>query len=187
MAHPQRVAPRSSRYEPSARPAPRPLYTEEQRRRRDASPWTKVQGVLAAAQFLVFVVSLALVLNALATGQGIELANASVVLKTLTLYAIMITGAIWEHDVFGQYLFAEPFFWEDVVSMGVIALHTWYLVALVTGSLAPRPLLLLALAAYAAYAVNAAQFLVKLRRARTERNTGVLPADGRPFVPVVQQ
>ena len=40
-----------------------PLYTPEQRRRRDATPWTLVQGVLAPIQFLVFVVSLALVLR----------------------------------------------------------------------------------------------------------------------------
>ncbi len=36
----------------------RPLYTPEQRRRRDASPWTLVQGVLAPLQFGVFLVSL---------------------------------------------------------------------------------------------------------------------------------
>jgi 3-vinyl bacteriochlorophyllide hydratase len=87
----------------------------------------------------------------------------------VTLYAIMVTGALWEHDVYGQYLFAEPFFWEDVVSMGVIALHTAYLVALASGALAPRPLLWLALAAYAAYAVNAGQFVAKFRRARLDR------------------
>ena len=48
-----------------------PLYTEAERRRRDASPWTLVQGVLAPLQFLVFLVSLALVLRYLATGNGL--------------------------------------------------------------------------------------------------------------------
>ncbi|PPD15200.1 MAG: 2-vinyl bacteriochlorophyllide hydratase, partial [Methylocystis sp.] len=46
----------------------RPLYTAEERRRRDASVWTLVQGVLAPAQFFVFLVSLILVLRYLATG-----------------------------------------------------------------------------------------------------------------------
>jgi 3-vinyl bacteriochlorophyllide hydratase len=147
----------------------RPLYTPDERRRRDASRWTLVQGILAALQFLVFLASLGLVLRALLSGEGVGLANASVVAKTVTLYAIMVTGALWEHDVYGQYLFAEPFFWEDVVSMGVIALHTAYLVALASGALAPRPLLWLALAAYAAYAVNAGQFVAKFRRARLDR------------------
>jgi 3-vinyl bacteriochlorophyllide hydratase len=132
-----------------------------------------VQGVLAALQFLVFLASLALVLRTLVTGTGLGLASASVILKTATLYTIMVTGALWERDVYGQYLFAEPFFWEDVVSMGVIALHTAYVVAWWTDALAPRPLLLLALAAYGAYAINAAQFVAKFRRARADRKGDV--------------
>lgn len=146
----------------------KPLYTPAQRVRRDQSRWTIVQGVLAAVQFLVFLASLALVLYALVTGRGYAIATGSVVVKTLTLYAIMLTGAAWEKDVFGQWLFADAFFWEDVVSMLVIALHTSYVVALVFGLLAPRALLVLALAAYASYAVNAMQFLVKFRHARQD-------------------
>jgi len=146
------------------------LYTQEERRRRDASPWTLVQGILAPLQLLAFLVSLALVLRFLATGHGETAATVSVVVKTGFLYAIMITGSLWERDVFGKYLFARPFFWEDVVSMGVIALHTAYLFALVTGSLAVRERMWLALAAYSTYIVNALQFLLKLRAARLQAN-----------------
>jgi 3-vinyl bacteriochlorophyllide hydratase len=138
-----------------------PLYTPEQRLRRDASAWTLVQGVLAPLQFVVFAASVVLVLRYLATGAGYELATASVV-----LYTIMVTGCIWEKVVFGVYLFAEAFFWEDVFSMLVLALHTAYLAALFGGWLAPQGLMLLALAAYAAYLINATQFLLKLRAAR---------------------
>jgi len=143
-----------------------PLYTPEQRRRRDASPWTRVQGVLAPLQFAVFLVSLYLVLDYLASGEGFLIATLSVVIETLVLYAIMVTGSLWERDVFGRYLFARPFFWEDVVSIGVLALHSAYLVALLTGALGPRELMVLALAAYASYVINAAQFVLKLRAAR---------------------
>ena len=152
---------------PGDRPA-RPLYTATERLRRDASPWTLVQGVLAPAQFAIFLVSLALVLRALATGQGQLAAEASVVVKTLALYAIMVTGSIWEKAVFGRWLFAPAFYWEDMVSMLVLALHTAYLAALVTGALGAQALLILALAAYATYLVNAGQFLLKLRSARLE-------------------
>src|SRR3954471_11561635 len=138
-----------------------PLYTPEERRRRDTSPWTLVQGILAPVQFVVFLASLCLVLRYLATGEGLGLATASVVVKTLTLYAIMITGCIWEREVFGRYLFAPAFFWEDVFSMLVLALHTAYLAALFTGWLTPTEQILLALAAYASYAINATQFLLK--------------------------
>lgn len=143
-----------------------PLYTPEQRRRRDASPWTYVQGVLAPLQFLVFLISLALVVRYLATGAGETAATVSIVIKTLVLYAIMITGSIWEREVFGRYLFAPLFFWEDVVSILVLALHTAYLFALITNWMDVRAQMVLALVAYAAYVINAAQFLLKLRAAR---------------------
>jgi 3-vinyl bacteriochlorophyllide hydratase len=125
-------------------------------------------------QFLVFLVSLVLVLRTLATGEGAFAANASIILKTLLLYTIMVTGSLWEKDVFGKYLFAPAFFWEDAVSFIVIALHTAYLVCLLTGYLTETGLLILALVAYAAYVANAAQFLLKLRAARLERPSSAL-------------
>jgi 3-vinyl bacteriochlorophyllide hydratase len=125
-----------------------------------------VQGVLAPLQFLVFLASACLVLRYLATGEGLTAATISIVLKTLVLYTIMVTGSLWEHDVYGRYLFAPAFFWEDAVSMLVIALHTAYLGALATNWLSPRGQMFLALAAYAAYVVNATQFVLKLRAAR---------------------
>jgi 3-vinyl bacteriochlorophyllide hydratase len=146
------------------------LYTAKQRQRRDASRWTLVQGVLAPLQFLVFLVSLALVLRYLVTGEGFGAATASILLKTAVLYTIMITGSIWEHEIFGRYLFARAFFWEDVVSILVLALHTGYAIALFGGWLGGRQLMLLALSAYLTYVVNAAQFLIKLRAARREQS-----------------
>lgn len=136
--------------------------------RRDNTYWTFVQGILAPIQFFVFLGSLGYVLRYLATGEGLETANHSVVAKTLVLYTIMITGCIWEKVVFGRYLFAPSFFWEDVFSMLVLALHTAYLLALATGALSASQLMGLALAAYAAYVVNAAQFILKLRSARLD-------------------
>ena len=142
------------------------LYTAEQRQRRDASVWPLVQGVLAPLQFLVFLFSLILVLRYLSTGAGETLATASVLLKTALLYAIMITGSLWEKDVFGEYLFVDMFFWEDVVSMLVMILHTWYVVAVLFGWYGAVGQSYLALAAYFTYVINAAQFLWKFRLAR---------------------
>ena len=147
---------------------PQPLYTVEERARRDASVWTFVQGVLAPVQFLVFLVSLGLVLRYLSTGEGLALALWSIVIKTVTLYTIMITGCIWEKVVFGRYLFAPAFYWEDIFSMLVLALHTAYLAALATDAVSARNLMYLALAAYLAYVINAGQFIWKLRMARLD-------------------
>jgi 3-vinyl bacteriochlorophyllide hydratase len=144
------------------------LYTEEQRARRDNSIWTTIQGVLAPLQFLVFLVSLSLVVRYLITGAGYDAATISILIKTVFLLTIMVTGAIWEKVVFGQYLFAPAFFWEDVFSFLVIALHLAYVWVLWTGVLSSNDQMWLALAAYAAYVINAGQFLWKLRVARLE-------------------
>jgi 3-vinyl bacteriochlorophyllide hydratase len=157
----------------SARPA-MPLYTEEQKRLRDKSPWTIVQGVLAPLQLLAFLVSVYFVLRFLSTGEGEQAATISIFVKTAFLYLIMYTGAIWEREVFGVWIFAKPFFWEDAVSIVVIALHTAYIAAWVFDFVSVRDQMLIALAAYAAYVVNAMQFFLKLREARRQSEIAAL-------------
>ncbi|TFL19317.1 2-vinyl bacteriochlorophyllide hydratase [Jannaschia formosa] len=152
----------------SIRPEPFRLYSPEERARRDATRWTLVQGVLAPVQFAVFLVSLALVARFLLTGEGYVATTASVVIKTLVLLTIMVTGSIWEKVVFGHWLFAPAFFWEDVVSFGVIALHLAYVAMILSAAFSPAAEMACALAAYAAYLVNAVQFVWKLRMARLE-------------------
>jgi len=118
----------------------------------------------------------------MATSEGFALATWSIVVKTLVLYTIMITGAIWEKVVFGRYLFAPAFFWEDAFSMLVLALHTAYLAAVFMGWGTPLEQMILALAAYAAYVINAAQFVLKLRAARLDERAarGTAPASLSP-------
>ena len=144
------------------------MYTPAQRARRDSTIWTLVQGILAPVQFLVFGISLVLVLRFLTTGEGEQAADISILLKTAVLYTIMITGSIWEKVVFDEWLFAESFFWEDVFSMAVLALHTAYVVMLWNDWGTAETRMFVALAAYAAYVVNAVQFLWKLRLARLQ-------------------
>lgn len=127
-----------------------------------------VQGVLAPIQFLIFGVSLFLVIRFLVAGEGRAAAEISIVLKTLALYAIMITGSVWEKAVFDKWLFAKPFFWEDVFSMAVLTLHTAYMIMLFLGYGSSQDRMYMALAAYAAYVINAGQFLYKLRMARLQ-------------------
>ena len=141
------------------------LYTAEEKKRRDETIWTLVQGVLAPLQFFVFLVSTYLVIRYLNTGEGYQIATISIIFKTSILMLIMVTGAIWEKVVFGQYLLAPAFFWEDIVSFFVIFLHIAYVLALWINLFSEQQLMLLALVAYVAYFVNALQFLIKLRAA----------------------
>jgi len=170
MARPFAANTGSSGYPEGTR---RTVYDPAERARRDATPWTMVQAVLAPVQFAVFLVSLALVLVSLRTGALEGAATASVLIKTGVLYTIMVTGALWENAVFGRYLFAPSFFWEDVVSFAVIALHTAYVVMVAFGIGSVTLQFAVALAAYAVYVVNAAQFLIKMRIARKELAAGV--------------
>lgn len=144
------------------------LYTAEEKKRRDETIWTLVQGVLAPLQFFVFLVSTYLVIRYLNTGEGYQIATISIIFKTSILMLIMVTGAIWEKVVFGQYLLAPAFFWEDIVSFFVIFLHIAYVLALWINLFSEQQLMLLALVAYVAYFVNALQFLIKLRAARMQ-------------------
>ncbi|MEM6848560.1 MAG: 2-vinyl bacteriochlorophyllide hydratase [Pseudomonadota bacterium] len=162
------LAPAQSHWPSASKSGPRPVYTTAERARRDATVWTAVQAVLAPLQFLVFLVSLVLVLTALFADIEHTAAAISVVLKTAILLTIMLTGSIWEKVVFGKFLFAPSFFWEDVVSMAVIALHLAYVAALLAGWGTASDQLWIALAAYVAYAINAAQFLFKMVRAKRE-------------------
>jgi len=159
---------------PTKRARPPYLYSPAERKRRDATRWTLVQGVLAPIQFLAFLASLMLVLHYLYTGTFLEAATISILIKTTLLITIMVTGAIWEYEVFGQYLFAPAFFWEDVFSFLVIALHCVYVIVLLTGAADARTQMLIALAAYFTYVINATQFLMKLRAARLEAPTPAL-------------
>ena len=142
------------------------LYTPSQRIIRDRTVWTKVQGILAPLQFTVCIISLFLVVRYLSAGEGYYAATVSIIIKSFLLFLIMITGAIWEKVVFGQFLFAEAFFWEDVVSFFVIFFHGLYLYVLLTGDFSPTTQMSVALFAYFLYLINAFQFLRKLRLAR---------------------
>ena len=144
------------------------LYTPAERARRDATVWTLVQGILAPIQLLTCVGSAILVLHWFRTGELLAWATGSVILKTALLYTIMVTGSIWEKVVFDKWLFAHAFFWEDVVSFVVIAMHTLYLVMLLGGYGSTETRLALALSAYVVYLVNATQFILKLKAARRQ-------------------
>ena len=151
------------------------LYTDEERVRRDNTKWTLVQGVLAPLQFVVFLVSLYFVLNYLLYGTFLYAASISVVIKTFVLCLIMVTGSLWEKAVFDKYLFAKPFYWEDVVSIFVVFLHLLYLFVYFMDFLSVKSQLFVALLAYFAYVINAIQFLFKFKLARNQNGKNLFP------------
>jgi 3-vinyl bacteriochlorophyllide hydratase len=143
-------------------------YTPEQLARRDASIWTRVQAVLAPIQFLAFIISFGLVVRYLATGEGYEIATASVLVKIAMLWAITITGMIWEKEIYGRYFMAQEFFWEDLGNLVAIITHNLYFVAQALGW-SREALMTLMLLAYCTYLVNCAQFVVRGIQAGRQR------------------
>ena len=140
-----------------------PRYTPEQLEKRNTSVWTKVQGILAPIQFVVFIAGLVVTLM-YKSGTGIDnfaWVTIFVILKTLVFLLIFITGALFEKDVFDEYVFAPEFFWEDVGSTIAIVIHLSYFVLFYMG-LDENTLIWTALLAYLSYLINAAQFLFRL-------------------------
>ena len=143
-------------------------YSAEQLEKRDRSKWTKVQAILAPIQFLVFLISLALVIRYLVTGNGYVIANISVLVKIALLWVITITGMFWEKEMFGRYFLAPEFFWEDVGNAIALFFHNLYFVALWLGW-SHREIMLLMLVAYSTYLINCAQFVARGLQSRRQR------------------
>ncbi|MEM8531484.1 MAG: 2-vinyl bacteriochlorophyllide hydratase [Chloroflexota bacterium] len=143
-------------------------YTAEQMARRDKSPWTRVQAILAPIQFIAFIISFILVVRYLMTGEGYTAANISVLIKIALLWAITITGMIWEKEIFGHYFLAPQFFWEDVGNAVAMIFHNLYFVAQWLGW-SDQSVMTVMLVAYCTYVINCVQFVVKGVQAGRER------------------
>ncbi|NCC31894.1 MAG: 2-vinyl bacteriochlorophyllide hydratase [Chloroflexia bacterium] len=146
------------------------MYTEDQLRRRERSRWTKVQIILAPIQFVVFLISFALVLRYLATGEGYLITTISIWLKIALIWALTITGMLWEHDMFDHYFMAKEFFWEDVGNLIAIITHNLYFVAQWMGA-DSRTVMWVMVFAYVTYLFNAVQFIIRgVNSARQRRS-----------------
>jgi 3-vinyl bacteriochlorophyllide hydratase len=144
------------------------IYTPEQMVRRNSSVWTKVQAILAPIQFLAFLTSFGFVIRYLTTGEGYAITNVSVLIKITLLWAITITGMIWEKEIFGHYFLAKEFFWEDVGNAVAIVSHNLYFLA-VALHWSREAVMTVMLVAYCTYLINCTQFIVKGIRAGRER------------------
>jgi 3-vinyl bacteriochlorophyllide hydratase len=146
-----------------------PLYSPEERRRRDATAWTLVQGVLAPVQFAGVRRQPVLVLRYLATGEGLLAASVSVLAKTALLYTDhdhrlrLGEGGLRPLPVRARLLLGRR-----GVSMVVLTLHTAYLAAWPPADDAAGPDAAGPGGLCTSYVINAVQFLLKLRMARLD-------------------
>ena len=139
---------------------------EPVRERRKASIWTAIHPLFALGQLLVFFVSVALFVAYLRHAVQFEAVHVSVLVKIAMMVGAVVTGALWEHDVYGHWWFAPEFLFEDVMTLVVFLLQLSYLamVWLHPGDMVPIVAMLIA--AYAVYVANVAQYIHKTQRRR---------------------
>jgi 3-vinyl bacteriochlorophyllide hydratase len=73
----------------------------------------------------------------------------------------IVSGAFWERDVYGQYWFADQFFFEDCMTINVLLLHLGYLGIAYMNPQAPEKAVVVLCLAYAVYVANVAQYIFR--------------------------
>jgi 3-vinyl bacteriochlorophyllide hydratase len=127
--------------------------------RRNASRWTQIHPVFAIGQLGVFLTSLVLLTLYAFHLVPFAAVALSVLIKIAFMVGAVITGSLWEHDVYGRWWFANEFFIEDVMTANVFALHIAYLIAYYAYPQSLTPALWMLGVAYAVYGINVAQYV----------------------------
>jgi len=139
-----------------------PRYTPEQLRKRNNSVWTKVQLILAPIQFVVFIIGVILtVMYYTGSLENFSLVTWALLIKTIFLVVLFVTGAFFEKEVFDIWVFSPEFYWEDIGSSVATVFHFLYFV-LAYLDFSKEALVWSALVAYFTYVVNAIQYLVRI-------------------------
>ncbi len=129
--------------------------------RRKASIWTRVHPIFAIGQLGIFVVSL--VLLGLYFFHVVSFATVylSVLVKIFAMIGAIVSGSLWERDVFGPWWFAHEFFLEDVMTLNVFVLHVGFLITVYAWPSNEQAMIVMLLLAYGAYGFNAVQYIVR--------------------------
>ena len=138
------------------------------RERRAASRWTYVHPLFAIGQLGVFLMSLVLVALYFLHVVPYTAVHLSVLIKICFMIGAVITGSLWEHDVFGRWWFAHEFFVEDVMTANVFALHIGYLLTFYLMPWNMFAILAMLGMSYLVYGLNVAQYIVSHMNARKE-------------------
>ena len=134
--------------------------------RRNASTWTLIHPIFAIGQLGVFLVSLVLLALYFAHDVSFRAVHASVLIKIAFMIGAVVTGSLWEHDVYGKWWFAHEFFIEDVMTANVFLLHIGYLITIYAFPGSMRASLAMLGVAYLAYGLNVGQYILSHLRFR---------------------
>jgi 3-vinyl bacteriochlorophyllide hydratase len=85
----------------------------------------------------------------------------SVLVKVALMIGAIVTGALWEKDVFGHYWFAPEFLGEDTMTVNVLILHISYLAMVIAHPENLTAQIGTLLVAYTVYIGNVAQYILR--------------------------
>jgi 3-vinyl bacteriochlorophyllide hydratase len=129
--------------------------------RRAASLWTRIHPVFALAQLAAFFVSVGLLVAYFRGAVSFDAVHQSVIVKVTLMLGAIVTGALWEKDVFGKYWFAPEFMGEDTMTVNVFILHIAYLVMAYTHPDNITAQIGTLIVAYGVYIANVAQYVLR--------------------------
>ncbi len=135
--------------------------------RRSASVWTKIHPVFALGQLLAFFVSVGLLIGYFRGSVSFDVVHESVLLKVALMVGAIVTGALWEKDVFGHYWFAPEFMGEDTMTVNVFILHLGYLTMVLAHPQNITAQIGTLLVAYTVYIANVAQYVLRTANLHT--------------------
>jgi 3-vinyl bacteriochlorophyllide hydratase len=136
--------------------------------RRKSSIWTKIHPIFALGQLLAFFVSIGFLIAYLRGAVPFHDVHVSVMVKIGLMVGAVITGALWEHDVYGHWWFAPEFLVEDVMTLIVFITQISYIIMVYTHPGQMNAILCLLGLAYLLYFGNVAQYIHRTQRMKKD-------------------
>jgi 3-vinyl bacteriochlorophyllide hydratase len=145
------------------------ITVDQVRTRRAASVWTRIHPIFALGQLGAFLVSVGFLIAYWLGAASFAAVHESVLIKIALMIGAIVTGALWEHDVFGWYWFAPEFFFEDAMTVNVFLLHLGYLAIVYTEPGNYTSALQMLSIAYVVYVGNVAQYVWRTHKMGIDR------------------
>lgn len=134
------------------------------RDRRAASLWTMIHPLFAIGQLLAFLVSVGLLIAYFRGSVPFHVVHVSVLAKIALMVGAVVTGSLWERDVFGYFWFAPEFLFEDVMTLVVFIFQMSYLAMVALHPDRMPAIVGMLCAAYVVYLANVAQYIHRTQR-----------------------
>jgi 3-vinyl bacteriochlorophyllide hydratase len=134
------------------------------RERRAASMWTMIHPLFAIGQLFAFFVSVGLLIAYFRGAVPFHVVHVSVLVKIGLMVGAVVTGSLWERDVFGYFWFAPEFLLEDVMTLVVFIFQVSYLAMVALHPTLMPAVIGMLCVAYAVYIGNVAQYIHRTQR-----------------------